>query len=396
MCEDIEIYVLGACRTAIGRYLGALRSVLAPELASIVLREAVGRSGLAPGRVEEVVLGCAVAAGTGPTPARQAAIRAGFPPSAGAFIVSQGGGSGLRALSEGVRAIRSEERRVVAAGGMENMSQAPHLLNGARGGGLFGDLLLKDALIQGGLWCAYGDLAMGAAAESAAEKFGLSRQAQDEWTLQSHRRASRALKDGDFRDEIVRVDVPLSEGASLQFETDEIPQPDMTPEKLSRYPAAFKKDGTVTGATASSLSDGAAAVVLASEEAVKDGSLKPLARVLVTASNGLEPESTLAAPQGAIEKAVADSGWKMGEVDLFEIHENFAVQAALAVKSLKLDPERVNINGGALALGDPLGASGTRIFVTLLHALRRRGLKKGVAALSLSGGEALAMTLEVV
>ncbi|MCJ7612506.1 MAG: acetyl-CoA C-acyltransferase [Candidatus Aminicenantes bacterium] len=396
MCEDRDVYILGACRTPIGRFLGGLKTLTAPELAAAAIREAVRRAGVAAGDVEEVILGNAISASLGPAPAKQAAAKAGLAPSAGGVIINQGAGSGLKAVWHAGQSIRSEDRNIVVAGGMENMSLAPHLLPSMREGGLFGDLVLKDALVVNGLWCAYGDLPLGAAAEAAAATFGVSRTDQDEFTLRSHVRAAKAIKNGYFREEIVRVEVPVSEGAQLQFETDEGPRSDMTRERLAQFPPAFRKDGTVTAAGASSLSDGAAALVLGSDVAVKEKNLKPLARVLWTAAIGLEPEKALAATHTAIDKAAADSGWRMSEVDLFEVHENFAVQPALVIKELRLDPDRVNIHGGALALGDPLGASGARILVTLIYALRHRGMKKGIASLSLAGGDALAMAVEVV
>ena len=396
MCEDREVYILGACRTPIGRFLGSLKTVPAADLASVVIREAILRAGVAPADVEEVILGNAVSAGLGPAPAKLAAARACVPAAAGGVIINQGAGSGLTAVWHAGRSIRSEDRNIVVAGGMENMSQAPHVLFSLRQGGAFGDVVLKDALVSNGLWCAYGDLLPGAAAEFAAAEFGVSRPEQDEIILRSHTRAFQAIKNGDFREELVRVEVPLSEGATLHFETDEGPRPDMTPERLAEYPLAFRKDGTVTAAGASSLSDGAAALVLGSDRAVKGMGLKPLARVLWTAAVGLEPKRALEATSRAIEKAAADSGWKVGDVDLIEIHENFAVQSALTIKALKLDADKVNIHGGALALGDPLGASGARILVTLLYALKHRGMTKGIAALSFAGGDALAMAVEAV
>ncbi len=396
MCEDREVYILSACRTPIGRFLGSLKSVPAPDLAAAVLEQAVNRAGVAGAEVEEIILGNAFPAGLGPAPVKQAARKAELPLTAGGFIVSQGAGSGLKAVALAAQAIRSEDHAIIAAGGMENMSRVPHLLAAVREGGTFGDLVLRDGLAADGLWCAFGDVPMGGAAEFAADKFGISRSAQDDYVLRSHRLASRAIKDGYFRDEIVRVEVPLAEGGTLQFETDEGPRTDMTREKLAQYPAAFKKDGTVTAASASSFSDGAVALILASDEAVKAKGLKPLARVLVTAAASLDPASALAATPMAMERAAADSGWKLSDVDLFEIHENFAVEPAAVIKTLKLDAERVNVHGGALALGDPAGASGARLVVALLNGLRQAGLKRGLASLCLAGGDALAMTLETL
>lgn len=395
MCEDREVYILSACRTPIGRFLGGLKSVPAPELAAVVLEQAMVKAGVAGTELEEIILGCAFPAGLGPSPVKQAARKAELPLTASGFLVSQGAGSGLKAVFLAAQAIRSEECAIVAAGGMENMSRAPHLLAAMREGGMFGDLILKDGLAADGLWCAFGDVPMGRAAEVAAEKSVISRSAQDEFVLRSQRLASRAVKDGLFREEIVPVEVPSAEGTH-PFDTDEGPRTDLTREKLAQYPSAFMKNGTVTAASASSFGDGAAVLIMASDEAAKAKILKPLARVLMTARASLDPASALAAAPIAMEKAAADSGWKLTDVDLFEIHESFAVGPAAAIKALKLDPERVNVHGGALALGDPAGASGARLVVALLSGLRRAGLKRGLASLSLAGGDALALALEMV
>jgi len=396
MCEDTEVYIVGACRTPLGHFLGGLKNLTAPELAAAVIREAVGRAGVEPGGVEEVILGVAVTAGLGPAPAKRAAGLAGLPPAVGGFSVSQGSGSGLKAVSVAVQALRSEERNIVVACGTESMSRAPHVLMGVREGAPFGDLVVKDALVQGGLWCAYGDQPMGQAAEVAADKFGISRQDQDAFAFQSHQRAAKAAAHGYFKDEIVRVEAPSADGRQATVEADEGPRRDMTVEKLAQHPPAFKKDGTVTAGNASSLSDGAAALVLASDEGIKAKGLKPLARILFTAMAGLEPAFALTAPQEAIEKVVADAGWKLQGVDLFEIDEVFAVQPLVTMKALGLDPDRVNVHGGGVALGHPVGATGARILTTLLYALRHRGLKKGVASLCMAGGDALAMAVELV
>jgi acetyl-CoA C-acetyltransferase len=396
MCEDREVLILSACRTPIGRFLGSLKSVPAPDLAAAVLEQAVVKAGVAGTELEEIILGCAFPAGLGPAPAKQAARKAELPLTARGFVVSQNEGSGLQAVFLAAQAIRSEAQTIVAAGGMENMSRAPHLLAALREGSLFGDLTLRDGLAADGLWCAFGEIPMGRAAENAAKKLGIFRSAQDDYVLRSHRLASRAAKDEHLREGIVRVKVPLPEGGTRWFEADEGPRVDLTREKLAGYPSAFMKDGTVSAASASSFGDGAAALILASDEAVKAKGLKPLARVLVTAAASLDADAALEATAIAMEKAAADSGWKLGDVDLFEIQESFAVEPAAATKALKLDADRVNPNGGALALGDPVGASGARLVVALVGGLRRAGMKKGMAALCLAGGDALALTLEMV
>lgn len=396
MCEDTEVYILSACRTPLGRFLGGLKNLTTPELAAAAIREAVGRSGIEPGSVDEVIMGVAVTAGLGPAPAKRAAGLAGLPPAAGGFSVSQGNGSGLKAVSVAVQALRSEERNIIVACGAESMSRVPHVLMGVREGAPLGDLVAKDALVQGGLWCAYGDQPMGQAAEVAAEEFGISRQDQDAFALRSHQRAVKAAAHGYFKDEVVRVETPSAEGGLVAVEADEGPRPDMTAEKLAQYPPSFKKDGTVTVGNASSLSDGAAALVLASDQAVKGKGLKPLARVLFTATAGVEPARALTAPRAAVEKVVANAGWKVTAVDLFEFDEVFAVQPLVLIKALGLDPDKVNVHGGSVALGQPAGATGARVLTTLLYALRHRGLKKGVAALCMAGGDALAMAVEIV
>lgn len=395
MCEDREVYIVGACRTAFGRFLGGLKSIPAPDLAAAAIGQAVHRAGVAAAELEEVILGCAFPAGLGPAPVKQAIAAAELPRSIGGYLVSQGNASGLKAVALAAQAIRSEDRSIVAAGGMESMSRAPHLAL-LREGGVFGDFVIRDGLAADGLWCAYEDTPMGRAAEVAAEKFQVSRADQDQFVIRSHRLAVQAAREGFFGREIARVDVPVAEGATLQFEADEGPRADMTIEKAGQYPAAFKKDGTVSAASASSFSDGAAALVLASDEAVKAKDLKPVARIRITATTGLDPALALAATPKAVEAAVADSGWKMSDVDLFEVHENFAVQPLVLAKALGLDMERINVHGGALALGDPAAVSGARLVVTLVNALRQSNLKRGVAALCLAGGDAMAMTLEAV
>jgi acetyl-CoA C-acetyltransferase len=396
MCEDRDVYILSACRTPVGRFLGSLKHVPATDLAAAALGPAVHKAGVAAAEVEEIVFGCAFPAGLGAAPVKQASQKAELPLSLGGYLVVQGAASGLKAVSLAAQAIRAEEAGIVAAGGMESMSRAPHLLAAAREGGMFGDFVVRDGLAADGLWCAYGDLPMGRAAEVAAEKFEIPRSAQDEYVRRSHRLALQAMKDGVYGAEIVRVDIPYPDGATMHFETDEAPRADMTPEKLAQYPPGFKKDGTVTAASASSFGDGAAVLVLASDEAVQSKGLKPLAKVLVSAAGHLDPPLALAATHKAVERAVADSGWRMAEVDLFEVHESFAVQPLSLIKALALDAERVNVHGGALALGDPAGASGARLVVALVNGLRRKGLKRGVAALCSAGGDALALTLETV
>jgi len=279
---------------------------------------------------------------------------------------------------------------------MESMSQAPHLLLGPREGIKFGDMKLKEAMIFDGLWCAFDDHHMGMTGEVVAEKFGAAREEQDVYAASSHQKALHAIENGYFREEILPLEVPQRKGDPLVFNTDEGPRKDATVEKLSKLRPVFKKDGTVTAGNASSLNDGGAAVVVASGDAVKDKNLTPLVRILGAASNALEPELVMYAPKGAIEKLLADVGWTIGDVDLFEINEAFSSQLVVLLKDLRLDREKVNVHGGAVALGHPIGATGARILTTLIYALKHRGLKKGVAALCLGGGDAIAMAVETV
>ncbi|MCK4432039.1 MAG: acetyl-CoA C-acyltransferase, partial [Candidatus Aminicenantes bacterium] len=319
-----------------------------------------------------------------------------IPPTVNSFAVNKVCGSALKAVHLAAQSIWLEENDIIVAGGMESMSQAPHLLWGAREGIKFGDLKMKDAMIIDGLWCAFDDQHMGMTGEVIAEKFGVTRQEQDEYAVSSHRKALNAIEKGYFKDEIVPVEVPQRKGDPIVFEVDEGPRKDATIEKLSRLRPAFKKDGTVTAGNASSLNDGASAVVVASENAVKEKGLTPMARILGATSNALEPKMVMYAPKGAIEKLLANVGWKAGDIDLFEINEAFSSQLVVLLKEIGLDRGKVNVHGGAVALGHPIGATGARILTTLIYALKHRGLKKGVASLCLGGGDAMAMAVEIV
>jgi acetyl-CoA C-acetyltransferase len=396
MCELRDVFIVSAARTPIGNFLGTLKSYKAPELGGIAIREAVSRAGILGEDVDEVIMGNVVSAGIGQAPAKQASMKGGIPPTVNSFAVNKVCGSALKAVHLAAQSIWLEENEIVVAGGMESMSQAPHLLWGVREGVKFGDIKMKDAMILDGLWCAFDDQHMGMTGEVVAEKFGATRQEQDEYAVSSHQKALHAIEKGYFKGEIVPVEVPQRKGDSLMFTDDEGPRKDAVLEKLAKLRPVFKKDGTVTAGNASSLNDGAAAVVLASQDAVKDRGLKPLARILGAVSNALEPEMVMYAPKGAIEKLLANVGWNIEDVDLFEINEAFSSQLVVLIKELRLDRERVNVHGGAVALGHPIGATGARILTTLLYALKNRGLKKGVAALCLGGGDALAMAVERV
>jgi acetyl-CoA C-acetyltransferase len=396
MCELRDVFIVGAARTAIGSFLGALKNLKAPELGGLAVKEAVKRAGISGEDVEEVIMGNVVSGGLGQAPAKQAAVKGGIPYTVSCFAVNKVCGSALKAVALAAQAIWLEEKNIIVAGGMESMSQAPHLLWGVREGVKFGDLKIKDSMILDGLWCAFDDQHMGMTGEVVAEKFGATRQEQDEYALSSHQRAIRAIEKGYFRDEIVPVEIPQRKGDPLIFAVDEGPRKDTTLEKLVKLKPVFKKDGTVTAGNASSLNDGAAAVVVASEEAVKEKKLQPLAQVLGSTTNAVEPSMVMYAPKGAIERLLANVGWKIEDVDLFEINEAFSSQLVVLIKELGLDREKVNVHGGAVALGHPIGATGARILTTLLYALKHRGLKKGVAALCLGGGDAVAMAVEMV
>jgi len=396
MCELRDVFIVGAARTAVGNFLGSLKNFKATELGGFAVKEAVKRAGISGEDVEEVIMGNVVSGGLGQAPAKQAAVKGGIPYTVSCFAVNKVCGSALKAIALAAQAIWLEEKDIIVAGGMESMSQAPYLLWGAREGVKFGDLKMKDSMILDGLWCAFDDQHMGLTGEVVAEKFGATRQEQDEYALSSHQKALHAIEKGYFKDEIFPLEIPQRKGDPVVFTVDEGPRKDTTLEKLAKLRPAFKKDGTVTAGNASSLNDGAAAVVVASEDAVKEKKLKPMARILGSTTNGVEPSMVMYAPKGAIEKLLANVGWKIEDVDLFEINEAFSSQLVVLIKELGLDREKVNVHGGAVALGHPIGATGARILATLVYALKQRGYKKGVASLCLGGGDAVAMAVEMV
>lgn len=396
MCELRDAFIVGAARTAIGSFMGSLKDFTAPELGGFAIKEALKRAGLKGEDMEEVIMGNVVSAGLGQAPAKQAAVKGGVPYTVSCFAVNKVCGSALKAVALAAQAIQLEEKEIIVAGGMESMSKAPHLLWRVREGVKFGDLKLKDSMILDGLWCAFDDFHMGMTGEIVAEKFGATREEQDQYAYSSHMKAVHAIEKDYFKDEIIPVEIPQRKGEPVVFDIDEGPRKDTALEKLAKLKPVFKKDGTVTAGNASTLNDGGAAVVVASEEAIKDKGLSPLARILGTTTNGVEPSMVMYAPKGAIEKLLANVGWKIEEVDLFEINEAFSSQLVVLIKELGLDREKVNIHGGAVALGHPIGATGARILTTLLYALKHRKMKKGVAALCLGGGDAVAMAVEMV
>ncbi len=396
MCELREVFIVGGARTPIGSFLGSLKNFKASDLGGFAIKEAMERAGVSGEDIGEVIMGNVVSAGLGQAPAKQALIKGGIPATVNSFAINKVCGSGLKAVELAADSIWLEKNEVVVAGGMESMSQAPHLVWGVREGVKFGDLKMKDAMIFDGLWCAFDDQHMGMTGEVIAEKFGATREEQDVYAASSHQKALHAIEKGYLKEEIVPVEVPQRKGDPIVFSVDEGPRPDATVEKLSRLRPAFDKEGTVTAGNASSLNDGAAAVVVASEDAVKEKNFTPLARIVGTGNNALEPKMVMYAPKGAIEKLLANIGWNLADVDLFEINEAFSSQLVVLIKELGLDREKVNVHGGAVALGHPIGATGCRILVTLIHALKHRGLRKGIASLCLGGGDAVAMAVEIV
>jgi acetyl-CoA C-acetyltransferase len=392
----MDAFILSAVRTPIGKFLGGLADVPAPKLGGIAIAEAVKRAGVRPDQVEDAIMGNVVQAGLGQAPARQAAIAAGIPPTTPAHTTNMVCGSGLKAVMLAAQSIRAGDANLVVAGGMESMSRAPFLLQGVRQGYKYGDQKTVDALILDGLWCPFENCAMGESAEYIAAKCGVSRADQDRFAAQSHQRAAAAWSAGAFANEIVPVTIPSSgKKQSAPVERDEGIRPDTTSESLSKIRPAFRTEGgTVTAGNASQLSDGAAAVVVASGRFVEEQRAKPLARIVAYSMSGVEPKDIFIAPVSAINAVCDKAKLSLQQVDLFELNEAFAAQMLACGKELKLDESKVNIHGGAVALGHPIGASGSRVLTTLIHALHRHGKRLGLAALCLGGGNAVAMIVE--
>jgi acetyl-CoA C-acetyltransferase len=390
-----DAYLLSAARTPIGKFLGALAELSAPELGAIALAEALRRARVPPDRVDEVLMGHVLQAGVGQNPARQAALKAGLPNTISAMTVNKVCGSGLEAVMRAAQAIRAGDAEIVAAGGMESMSRAPHLLMGARTGWKFGDQTVVDAMVRDGLWCAFENWPMGEAAEHIATTCGVTRAEQDRFAARSQQRAARAWEQGEFDAEVV----PVTVGSGAKAKTlsrDEGIRGETTAEGLARLKPAFRAGGTVTAGNASTLSDGAAAVVVGTLRAAEALGVRPLARVTAYATSGVAPRDIFIAPVPAVRQVLGKANLQLRDIDLFELNEAFAAQMLACGKELGLDEERVNVNGGAIALGHPIGASGARVLVTLLHVLAKRGLRRGLAALCLGGGNAVAMVVERV
>jgi acetyl-CoA C-acetyltransferase len=399
-----EAFILSAVRTPIGKYLGGLTNFSAPQLGALVIEESLRRAGLPGSQVDEVIMGHVLQAGVGQNPARQAALKAGLPTRMAAYTVNKVCGSGLKAVMLAAQAIRAGDAEIVVAGGMESMSNAPYLLFGARSGWKYGDQKAVDAMIHDGLWCAFENWHMGEAAEHTAQKHGVSRADQDRFAARSHQRAAAAWERGTFNAETMSVTIgpgssvsrDAKRSASSTLSRDEGIRPDTTAEGLSKLKPAFQAEGTVTAGNASMLSDGAAAVVVASGRALEKIGAKPLARIVSYATSGVEPKEIFIAPVLAVNMVLEKAGLKVDDIDLFELNEAFASQMLACARELKLDEERVNVNGGAIALGHPIGASGARVLTTLLYALQQRGLRRGLASLCLGGGNAVAMVVETL
>ena len=393
---SVNAVIVSGARTPIGKFLGGLSSLKAPELGAIAVAEAMKRAQLGPNDPEEVILGHVVQGGAGQAPARQAQIKAGISPDVGALTINKVCGSGLKAVMLAAQAIRAGDSKIVVAGGMESMSNVPHYLYTGRTGVKLGDTTLVDGVVRDGLWCSFNECHMGGLAEFTASNSNISREQQDEFSVQSHAKAAAATKAGKFKKEIVCVHIPQKKGDPVCVADDEPIRPDTTMETLGKLPPAFQKGGTVTAGNAPGLNDGAAALVVMEESEAKRRGLKPLARITGYATGGGEPKRLFYAPVVAVNKLLQLTGKKLDSYDLIEANEAFAVQALADGQELGWDWNRVNVNGGAVALGHPIGASGARVLVTLLHALEDRGGKSGIATLCLGGGNAVAMAVERV
>ncbi|CAB3395692.1 acetyl-CoA C-acetyltransferase [Kyrpidia spormannii] len=392
----VDVVITSAVRTAVGTFQGALSRVPAPELGAAVLKEAAARGGVDPVRLDEVIMGNVLQAGLGQNPARQAAMKAGIPQEVPSMTINKVCGSGLKAVMLAAQAIRAGDAEMLLAGGMENMSRAPYLTEGARSGLRMGHAELVDSMIKDGLWCAFTDVHMGITAENVAERYGLTREEQDAFALRSQRRAAAAIAEGRFKDEIVPVEIRGRKGEVSVFDTDEHPRPSTTAEALAKLRPAFKKDGTVTAGNASGLNDGAAALAVMSAARATESGAKPLVRVVSYASAGLDPAVMGLGPIYATRKALDRAGLTMADIGLVEANEAFAAQSLAVARELNIPDEILNVNGGAIALGHPIGASGARILVTLIHEMKRRGVRYGLATLCIGGGQGAAMIVENV
>lgn len=391
-----DVVIISAVRTPIAKFQGALENFSAPQLGAIAVREAVTRAKVKPEQVDECIMGLVVSAGLGQNPARQAALNGGLPPTVGAMTINKVCGSGLKAVALAAQAVQTGNAEIVVAGGMESMTNAPYLLPQARKGYRLGNSQIIDSVVNDGLWDVYNNYHMGITGENVAQKYGVTREQQDEYAVNSHRKAVQAWNECRFKGQIVPVEIPARKKgeAPTLFDKDEGPRADTSADVLRNLKPVFKKDGTVTAGNASTMNDAAAATVVTSATRAKQLGAEPMVHIVAQATSGIAPEWVMMAPVDGIRKIWAKTGWKPDEVDLYEINEAFSVQSVAVIKELGLNPDKVNVNGGAVALGHPIGASGTRILVTLIHELIRRNGKRGIAALCLGGGNSVAMAVE--
>ncbi len=391
-----EVVIVSAVRTPIAKFQGALTDFTAPQLGAMAVKEAVKRANLDPTRIDECIMGNVISAGLGQNPARQAALNGGLPPEVAALTINKVCGSGLKAVGLAAQAIQTGNAEIVVAGGMESMTNAPYLLPQARKGYRLGNSQIIDSMVNDGLWDVYNNYHMGVTGENVAEKYGITREQQDEFAVNSHRKAVQAWKECRFKSQVMPIEIPARKKGEPPaiFDKDEGPREDTTAETLRALKPAFKKDGSVTAGNASTINDGAAAVVVMTARKAKQLGLQPMARIVAQATSGVDPKWVMMAPVDGIRNLWRKTGWKPNEVDLYEINEAFSVQSVAVVRELGIDMEKVNVNGGAVALGHPIGASGARVLVTLLYELIRRNAHKGIAALCLGGGNSVAMAIE--
>ncbi|MFC3285579.1 acetyl-CoA C-acetyltransferase [Litchfieldella rifensis] len=389
-----DVVIVAARRTAIGTFGGSLAGIPASDLGALVIKDILAQTGVAADQVDEVLLGQVLTAGVGQNPARQAAIKAGLPSAVPAMTINKVCGSGLKALHLGTQAIRCGDAELILAGGQENMSLAPHVLPNSRTGQRMGDWKALDSMVHDGLWDAFNDYHMGVTAENLAEKYGIDREEMDAFAAASQQKASAAIEAGKFKSQIVPVEVPQRKGDPLVFDTDEGPRAGVTAEKLGDMRPAFKKDGTITAGNASSINDGAAVVMLCSEAKAKELGLTPLARIKAYSNAGVDPSIMGIGPAPATRRCLEKAGWSLADLDLVEANEAFAAQALAVNKELGWDTDKINVNGGAIALGHPIGASGCRVLVSLVHEMIARDAKKGLATLCIGGGQGVALAIE--
>ena len=394
MSELNEAVIISAVRTPVAKFLGSLKAFSATELGAIAVREAVKRAGIKPEEVDEVIMGCVIQAGLGQNPARQAALHGGLPTTVSAVTVNKVCGSALKAVMMAAQGVRLGDTDVVVAGGMESMSNAPYLIPKAREGYRLGNGELVDSMINDGLWCSFENYHMGCTGEVVAEEYSVGRTEQDEFAVSSHRKAAAAIKAGKFKDEIVSIEIPQKKGPAVVFDTDETVREDTSIEVLGKLKPAFKKEGTVTAGNAPGVNDGASAVVVTSLNRARDLGVEPMARIVAQATSGVEPRLVMMAPVEAVRKLLKKTGWAASEVDLIELNEAFSVAAIAVMRELGLDPARVNVNGGAVALGHAIGQSGSRLLTSMLYELKRRDAHRGIVSLCLGGGNAVAMAVE--